>query len=67
MITGDKELESNVTLKETLIVGESYILPINIFQIILLAKLRSESDDNTYKEALLLTINGISAGLKNTG
>ena len=69
MITGDKELmESNVTLKETLNIRESYILPINIFQIILLAKLRSESDDNNLiKRSLLLTINGISAGLKNTG
>ena len=69
MITGDKELmESNTTLKETLNIRESYILPINIFQIILLGKLQAESDDdNLIKRSLLLTINGISAGLKNTG
>ena len=70
-ITGSKELlESNVTLKKTLSVRESYILPLNIFQLILLKKLREDSNSDDYKlmrRSLLLTINGISAGLKNTG
>ena len=70
-INGSNELlESNMTLKKTLSVRESYILPLNIFQLILLKKLREESDSEDYKlmrRSLLLTINGISAGLKNTG
>ena len=70
-INGSNELlESNNTLKKTLSVRESYILPLNIFQLILLKKLRSDSDSEDYKlmrRSLLLTINGISAGLKNTG
>jgi phosphoenolpyruvate carboxylase len=59
-----------MTLKKTLSVRESYILPLNIFQLILLKKLREESGSEDYKlmrRSLLLTINGISAGLKNTG
>ena len=70
-INGANELlESNMTLKKTLSVRESYILPLNIFQLILLKKLREESGSEDYKlmrRSLLLTINGISAGLKNTG
>jgi len=70
-ITDSKELlESNVTLKKTLSVRESYILPLNIFQLILLKKLRDDSNSDDFKlmrRSLLLTINGISAGLKNTG
>ncbi|MEC7156879.1 MAG: phosphoenolpyruvate carboxylase, partial [Chloroflexota bacterium] len=70
-INGSNELlESNMTLKKTLSVRESYILPLNIFQLILLKKLREESGSEDYKlmrRSLLLTINGISAGLKNTG
>ena len=70
-ISGSNELlESNRTLKKTLSIRESYILPLNIFQLILLKKLREESDSEDYKlmrRSLLLTINGISAGLKNTG
>ena len=70
-ITDSKELlESNVTLKTTLSVRESYILPLNIFQLILLKKLRDDSNSDDFKlmrRSLLLTINGISAGLKNTG
>ena len=61
-------LESNSTLKKTLAVRESYILPLNIFQIILLKKLRTDPEDyKLLRRSLLLTINGISAGLKNTG
>ena len=68
-ITNSNELlESNTTLKKTLAVRESYILPLNIFQLILLKKLRVESEDTKLlRRSLLLTINGISAGLKNTG
>ena len=68
-ITNSNELlESNTTLKKTLAVRESYILPLNIFQLILLKKLGVESEDTKLlRRSLLLTINGISAGLKNTG
>ena len=70
-INGSNELlESNNTLKKTLSVRESYILPLNIFQLILLKNMRSDSDSEDYnmmRRSLLLTINGISAGLKNTG
>ena len=52
----------------TLSVREGYMIPLNLLQVILLKKLRHENkDDSLLSRALLLTINGLSAGLKNTG
>ncbi len=68
-ITSQKSLlENNPTLKKTLDVREAYLLPLNMFQIIFLKKIRkNNSDTQLLTRGLLLTINGLSAGLKNTG
>ncbi len=51
-------------------VRDPYIDPLNYLQIALLKRQRSHADreeDGLEHRALLLTINGIAAGLKNTG
>ncbi len=61
-------LGSNKTLMHTLSVREDYMIPLNLLQVILLKKLRNKNtEDKLLSRALLLTINGLSAGLKNTG
>ena len=67
-VTGqDSLLARQPTLQRTLRVREPYIDPLNYLQVSLLARQRNADPDPTEKRALLLTINGIAAGLKNTG
>jgi phosphoenolpyruvate carboxylase len=55
-------------LRNTLAVRASYLEPLHHLQVELLAqRRRSEDPDPELHRALLLTINGIAAGLKNTG
>ena len=68
-ITGQKNLlDHQPVLKRTLAVREYYVDPLNYLQVSLLARKRSgDRDDPLVERALLLSINGIAAGLKNTG
>ncbi len=68
-ITGQKNLlDHQPVLKRTLAVREYYVDPLNYLQVSLLARRRSsDRDDPLVERALLLSINGIAAGLKNTG
>lgn len=40
---------------------------LNLLQVEFLRKLRNAPDDEALRRGLLLTINGVAAGLKNTG
>ena len=66
-LTGHRELvESNAVLRRSIDVRNPYVDPINLLQVELLRRLRERPDDDV-RTALLVTINGIAAGMRNTG
>ncbi|GJM45185.1 MAG: phosphoenolpyruvate carboxylase [Gemmatimonadota bacterium] len=68
-VTGQKRLlDRSPVLQRTISVRAPYIDPLNYLQIALLSRHRRDEEPDPQRErALLLTINGIAAGLKNTG
>ena len=67
-ITENEELlDSNKSLKKNVRNRDPYINPLNYLQVELLKRYRSGNKDVQIKEAILLAINGISAGLRNSG
>ena len=63
----DELLDDNKILKNTLRIRNSYLDPLSIIQITLMQKMKSNELDPIEKNALLLSINGLAAGLRNTG
>ena len=59
-------LEGNPVLRRSIDVRNPYVDPINIVQVELLRRARVQDDDSV-RAALLVTINGIAAGMRNTG
>ncbi len=67
-LTGQKELlESSPLLQRTLQVRDIYLDPINYLQVSLLNRSREGEQGPELDRSLLLTINGIAAGMRNTG
>jgi len=62
-------LERNPVLRRTMDVRATYLAPIHDLQISLLTRLRAATStpDDALPRAMLLTVNGIAAGLRNTG
>ncbi|HET8959163.1 phosphoenolpyruvate carboxylase [Nocardioides sp.] len=67
-VTGDTSLlDREPTLRTTLEIRENYLEPLHHLQSQLLARQRRGEDGPLLERALLLTINGIAAGMRNTG
>jgi len=60
-------LADNPVLKRSIDVRNPYVDPINLVQVELLRRLRRTSDDDRLRHAFLITVNGIAAGMRNTG
>ena len=66
-VTGHKELvESNPVLRRSIDVRNPYVDPINLVQVELLHRLRRDPDDRV-RTAFMATVNGVAAGMRNTG
>lgn len=66
-VTGHERLiESNAVLRRSIDVRNPYVDPINLVQVELLRRLRASPDERV-RNALLVTINGVAAGMRNTG
>jgi phosphoenolpyruvate carboxylase len=72
-VTGqDALLSANPLLERTLRVRDAYLAPLHLLQVALTGRWRADVDagrhpDPAVARALLLTVNGIAAGLRNTG
>ncbi|XP_055802706.1 phosphoenolpyruvate carboxylase 4 [Solanum dulcamara] len=67
-VTGHEKLSANNRSLRRLIESRlPYLNPMNILQVEILKRLRRDEDNNKLRDALLITINGIAAGMRNTG
>ena len=68
LVTSNSELlDDNPILKNTLKVRNAYLDPLSLIQILLMKKLSDKDIAEEERTALLLTVNGLAAGLRNTG
>ncbi len=66
-VTGHGELlESTPVLRRSIGVRNPYVDPLNLVQIELLRRVREQGDPRA-RAAFMMTVNGIAAGLRNTG
>ena len=72
-VTGHEQLlANNPVLRRSIDVRNPYVDPINLLQVELLRRLRNARDKHAeetvwLRRALLVTINGVAAGMRNTG
>ncbi len=62
----DELLRSTPVIRRSIDVRNPYVDPLNLVQVELLRRVRQQSDPRA-RTALMVTVNGIAAGLRNTG
>ncbi|PSR91219.1 Phosphoenolpyruvate carboxylase [Actinidia chinensis var. chinensis] len=68
VVTGHEKLsENNRSLQRLIESRLPYLNPMNTLQVEILRRLRRDDDNHKLRDALLITINGIAAGMRNTG
>ncbi|KAI3844936.1 hypothetical protein MKX03_019311 [Papaver bracteatum] len=68
VVSGHEKLsENNRSLRRLIESRLPYLNPINMLQVEILRRLRHDDDNHKLRDALLITINGIAAGMRNTG
>ncbi|PWA69995.1 phosphoenolpyruvate carboxylase 4 [Artemisia annua] len=68
VVTGHEKLSENNKILRKLIESRlPYLNPLNMLQVEILRRLRSDPENHKLRDALLITINGIAAGMRNTG
>ena len=66
-VSGHGELlEANPVLRRSIDVRNPYVDPLNLVQVELLKRMRERPDSRVHA-ALMITVNGIAAGMRNTG
>ncbi len=67
-LTGREDLlENNPVMRWSIRVRDPYTDPLHLLQAELMARLHEQDGDETLESALMVTIAGIAAGLRNTG
>ena len=67
-VTGHENLlDANPVLRRSIDVRNPYVDPINLVQVELLRRLREKDPDPSLFDAFVVTVNGIAAGMRNTG
>ncbi|KAL1317841.1 hypothetical protein HN51_070041 [Arachis hypogaea] len=68
VISGHGKIQQNNRILRRLIESRlPFLNPMNMLQVEILKRLRSDDDNTKARDALLITINGIAAGMRNTG
>lgn len=68
LVSGHEKLtENNKSLKRLIESRLPFLNPINMIQVEILRRLRRDVNNPKLRDALLITINGIAAGMRNTG
>ncbi|MEA3247859.1 MAG: phosphoenolpyruvate carboxylase [Gemmatimonadota bacterium] len=68
-VTGHSQLlAGNPVLRRSIDVRNPYVDPINLVQVEVLSRLRAAGDDDpALVDAFIVTVNGVAAGMRNTG
>jgi phosphoenolpyruvate carboxylase len=67
-VTGEADLlHDNPVLRRSIDVRNPYVNPINLVQIDVLRRMREHPPDPELQHAFVVTVNGIAAGMRNTG
>lgn len=68
VVSGHEKLsQNNRSLRRLIDSRLPYLNPINLLQVEILKRLRQDLNNHKLRDALLITINGIAAGMRNTG